>query len=139
MKDGMYIVVTLVALLGVILYVTAESPRQSRVQGCYGECYEKYLETHGSVVDQLIAQQAAAASDPFSAIRPLWSGCAACHGQEGTGGVGPALAGKEIADMLKAYRNGEMRGPQSVMMWSQAAQLTDAEIELLSKFTKEEL
>ena len=34
MKDGMYIVVTLVALLGVILYVTAESPRQSRVHGC---------------------------------------------------------------------------------------------------------
>ena len=126
---------TIITLSGLIWYVTADSPRQPRVQGCYGECYEKYLETHGTVVEQLLAKQAEAKADEFSAIRSLWSGCAACHGQEGTGGVGPAIAGKEIADMLKAYRAGETRGAQSVMMWSQAGQLTDQEIELLSKFT----
>ena len=37
--------------------------------------------------------------------------------------------------MLKAYRAGETRGAQSALMWSQAGQLTDQEIELLSKFT----
>jgi cytochrome c553 len=126
---------TVIILVGLIWYVTADSPRQSRVLGCYGECYEKYVETHGTVVEQLLAKQAEAEADEFSTIRSLWSGCAACHGQEGTGGVGPALAGKEIADMLKAYRAGETRGAQSVMMWSQASQLTDAEIDLLSKFT----
>lgn len=126
---------TIITLSGLIWYVTADSPRQPRVQGCYGECYEKYLETHGTVVEQLLAKQAEAEADEFSAIRSLWSGCAACHGQKGTGGVGPAIAGKEIADMLKAYRAGETRGAQSVMMWSQAGQLTDQEIELLSKFT----
>lgn len=54
---------------------------------------------------------------------------------EGQGGIGPALAGNDIADMLKAYRAGETRGAQSALMWSQAGQLTDQEIELLSKFT----
>ncbi|MAK80313.1 MAG: cytochrome C [Phenylobacterium sp.] len=84
-------------------------------------------------------QQLAAAEDPFSSIRGLWSGCAACHGSNGAGGIGPAIAGRDIADMLKAYRAKETRGPQSVMMWGQASQLSDQEIELLSKFTKEEL
>jgi cytochrome c553 len=139
MRDLMIITAICVPLLGVIMYVTADSPRQERVLGCYGECYEKYVETHGTVVEQLLAKQAEAQADEFSTIRPLWSGCAACHGQEGKGGVGPAIAGKEIADMLIAYRNRETRGPQSVMMWSQAAQLSDQDIQLLSKFTKEEL
>ena len=90
---------------------------------------------YGTLAEQMQVQAEAAAADEFSSIRGLWGGCAACHGNNGQGGVGPALAGKEIADMLKAYRAGETRGPQSVMMWSQASQLTDAEIDLLSKFT----
>ena len=53
----------------------------------------------------------------------------------GGGGIGPALAGREIDDMLKAYRAGETRGAQSALMWSQASQLSDQEIDLLSKFT----
>ena len=128
-------ITTVVVLVGLIYYVTADSPRQGRVQGCYGECYEKHIEMYGTLAEQMQVQAEAAAADEFSSIRGLWGGCAACHGNNGQGGVGPALAGKEIANMLKAYRAGETRGPQSVMMWSQASQLTDAEIDLLSKFT----
>lgn len=128
-------ITTVVVLVGLIYYVTADSPRQPRVHGCYGECYEKHIEMYGTLAEQMQVQAEAAAADEFSSIRGLWGGCAACHGNNGQGGVGPALAGKEIADMLKAYRAGETRGPQSVMMWSQASQLTDAEIDLLSKFT----
>ncbi len=39
-------------------------------------------------------QAEAAAADEFSSIRGLWGGCAACHGNNGQGGVGPALARK---------------------------------------------
>jgi len=128
-------ITTVVVLIGLIYYVTADSPRQPRVQGCYGECYEKHIEMYGTLAEQMQIQAEAAAADEFSSIRGLWGGCAACHGNNGQGGVGPALAGKEIADMLKAYRAGETRGAQSALMWSQAGQLTDQEIELLSKFT----
>ncbi len=129
------ILVTLVTLVCLIWYVTADSPRQPRIQGCYGECYEKYVEVHGSFIEELQAQVEAAEADEFSSIRGLWAGCAACHGMTGGGGIGPALAGREIDDMLKAYRAGETRGAQSALMWSQAGQLTDQEIDLLSKFT----
>jgi|TARA_B100001939_G_scaffold311224_1_gene293652 cytochrome c553 len=129
------VVLTVVILSGLIWYVTADSPRQPRVHGCYGECYEKYLEVHGTLMEQMKAQAELDAADEFSAIRGLWGGCASCHGMEGQGGIGPALAGQEIADMLKAYRAGETRGAQSALMWSQAGQLTDQEIDLLSKFT----
>ena len=36
----------------------------------------------------LQAKQLADAGDPFSSIRGLWAGCAACHGQEGQGSPG---------------------------------------------------
>jgi len=128
-------IVGMCCIVGTIYYVTLDSPKQPRIQGCYGECYEKYLEVHGSFTEQLQAQAEAAEADEFSSIRGLWAGCAACHGMTGGGGIGPALAGREIDDMLKAYRAGETRGAQSALMWSQAGQLTDQEIDLLSKFT----
>ena len=52
---------------------------------CTGECYEEYVRINGTTVDILKAKQALAAGDPFSDIRSLWGGCAACHGQEGQG------------------------------------------------------
>jgi cytochrome c553 len=36
--------------------------------------------------------------------------------------------------MLIQYRNGETRGSQSALMWSQAAQLDDAAIENLAAY-----
>ena len=63
--------------------------------------------------------------------------CAACHGADGSGGVGPAVQGQTadaIADMLYAYKAGETRGAQSALMWGQAAGLSDQDIQDLSEY-----
>lgn len=66
-----------------------------------------------------------------------YSGCAACHAPNGGGGIGPKLAGKDapyIAKRLRAYKNNEMVGPQSALMWGQAAVLSDEDISDLSAY-----
>ncbi len=63
--------------------------------------------------------------------------CSACHGAEGGGGVGPALAGRDIAyitSRLKSYRAGEQVGAQSALMWGQAAELSDTDISDLAEY-----
>ena len=62
----------------------------------------------------------------------LYIGCIACHGPNGGGGVGPQLAGQSadaILGKLQSYGKGETLGPQSALMWSQAAQLSDNDME----------
>ena len=85
--------------------------------------------------------QAAAAEDPFSSVRGLWAGCAACHGQDGQGiGAFPRLAGQNaeyISNRLYAYQNKETIGSMSSTMWAQAGMLSDKEIETLSEFIEE--
>ena len=73
------------------VYPTLEYTGYSSNQSCTGECYEEYVRVNGTTVDILRAKQALAAGDPFSDIRSLWAGCAACHGPDGGGGVGPKL------------------------------------------------
>ena len=76
----------------------------------------------------------------FENIRGLWAGCAACHGAEGGGGVGPKLAGQSsdyISGRLTAYKNREKIGSQSAMMWGQAAMLSDNDIATIGKFIQE--
>ena len=91
--------------------------------------------------EQLQRQQAAAAEDPFSSIRGLWGGCAACHGNEGQGmGMFPKLAGQNsdyISQRLYAYKNRETIGNMSSTMWAQAGMLSDSDIETLSQFIEE--
>ena len=115
----------------------------SRNSSCYGECYEEYVRTHGTLSEQMAAKQEEAASDPFSSIRGLWAGCAACHGNEGAGmGAFPALAGRDaeyIIQRLTTYKNRGQVGSMSATMWGQAAQLSDKEIELLGEFVQETL
>jgi len=112
-----------------------------RAQACTGECYVKYVEENGNVVEQLQAKAAEAASDPFSSIRGLWAGCAACHGQSGQGmGAFPALAGRDseyISQRLYAYKNRETIGNMSSTMWAQAGMLSDNDIQTLSQFIEE--
>ena len=112
-----------------------------RAQACTGECYEEYVRKNGNVVEQLQAKAAEAASDPFSSIRGLWAGCAACHGQSGQGmGAFPKLAGRDseyISQRLYAYQNRETIGSMSSMMWAQAGMLSDQEIQTLSEFIQE--
>ena len=66
-----------------VTYQNLEYKGYSKGHSCYGDCYNEYVDTYGSVVEQLLEQQEAAAADEFSSIRGLWAGCAACHGQDG--------------------------------------------------------
>ena len=73
----------------------------------------------------------AQAEDRFASIRPTMNTCAACHGPQGQGGIGPKLQGQtadEIISKLLAYKAGEQLGPQSMMMWPTAKQLTEGQI-----------
>ena len=126
-----------------VIYPNLEVKGYSNNKSCTGECYREYVATYGTVVQQLQAKQLQAAGDPFSSVRSLWSGCAACHGQNGEGmAVFPALAGQSsdyIVGRLNAYRNKEEIGGMSSTMWSQAAMLSDDEINLIGKFVQTEL
>ena len=122
-------------------YQNLEYKGYKRVQGCTGECYEEYVRIHGSVVEQLQAKKEEAAADPFSTIRGLWAGCAACHGQDGQGmGAFPKLAGSDaeyISQRLYAYKNRETIGNMSSTMWARAGMLSDDDIKILSQFIEE--
>jgi len=123
------------------IYPNLEYKGYPRNSSCTGECYEEYVRVHGTVVEQLQKQQAAAAEDPFSSIRGLWAGCAACHGNEGQGmGVFPKLAGQSadyISGRLYQYQNGETVGNMSSTMWAQAGMLSDSDISTISQFIEE--
>ena len=105
---------------------------------CTGECYEEYVALNGTSVDILRAKQALAAGDPFSDIRSLWAGCAACHGQAGEGmAVFPKLAGQSsdyIVDRLNTYKNRGEVGAMSSTMWAQAGMLSADQIDMIGDF-----
>lgn len=80
------------------------------------------------------AQVAQASAMPGEA---KYASCGACHGAQGGGGVGPALAGQTaeyIANRLNQYKNGEKVGSQSNMMWAQAGMLSEADITDLADY-----
>ena len=63
--------------------------------------------------------------------------CGACHGAQGGGGVGPALAGKTveyIVGRLNQYKAGEKVGSQSNLMWGQAAMLSDTDMSDIAEY-----
>ena len=93
-----FYVLTIVGfMVGTISYFhnTLEYKNVSAPHSCYGECYQEYIKTHGTLAEQMAKQAEAAAADEFSSIRGLWAGCAACHGPDGQGmAVFPALCQK---------------------------------------------
>ena len=126
---------------GFKIYPDLEYSGYSNSGSCYGECYEEYVKLNGTVVEIEQKKQEIANADPFSSIRGLWAGCAACHGQQGQGmGAFPALAGQNseyIIDRLTTYKNRGQVGAMSSTMWAQAGMLSDQEIETLGKFIEE--
>jgi len=112
-----------------------------RAQSCTGDCYVKYVEENGTAVEIEQRKQAAAANDPYSSIKGLWAGCAACHGQKGQGmGVFPKLAGQSsdsIIEKLTTYKNRGEIGNMSSTMWAQAGMLSDQDIQTLGDFIEE--
>ena len=123
------------------IYPNLEYKNYPRNSSCTGECYEEYVRVHGTLTEQIAKQAEVAAADPFSSIRGLWAGCAACHGQEGQGmGAFPALAGQNaeyISQRLYAYQIRETIGNMSSTMWAQAGMLSDSDINTLSEFIEE--
>ena len=140
-----YLFTICVVMFGLISYTYAnlEYKGYERVQGCYGECYEEYVRLNGTVVEIEQKKQEIANADPFSSIRGLWAGCAACHGQQGQGmGAFPALAGQDseyIIDRLTTYKNRGQIGAMSSTMWAQASMLSEQDIETIGKFIEETL
>ena len=132
----------IIGFITFFIYPNIEVKNQPSNRSCTGMCYAMEVERNGTVVDILRAQQAAALGDPFSDIRSLWSGCAACHGADGGGGIGPKLAGQTadyISGRLITYKNNGTVGAQSALMWGQAAMLSSQQIETLSKYIEKEL
>ena len=111
---------------------------QAGVHACTGDCYADWVAETGGILQIARAQAAARAeASPEELGKAAYVGCVACHGAGGDGGVGPQLAGQsatDIAGKLLRYKNGETIGSQSNLMWSQAAQLSDTEIEHLAAF-----
>lgn len=68
-----------------------------------------------------------------------YTGCAACHGQQGQGGIGPMLAGQsaeDIVNKLTIYKNNGQIGAQSALMWGQAGMLSEQDIIDLGEYVE---
>jgi|TARA_Y100000385_G_scaffold151209_1_gene156740 cytochrome c553 len=135
-----YIFTICVSLLATIAvaYNGLEYKGGKRNTACYGECYEEYVKTYGTVIEIEQRKQALANADEFSSIRSLWAGCAACHGADG-GGMGPfpRLAGQNadyIYQRLQQYKNRETVGSMSSTMWAQAGMLSDNDMKTIGAF-----
>ena len=95
---------------------------------------EERIKPYGMVMVDGVTTTVAVASLPGEA---KYAACGACHGAQGGGGVGPALAGKTaeyIAGRLTQYKNGEKVGSQSNMMWGQASMLSETDITDLADY-----
>jgi len=132
------IVFTLFAFGLAVWGMQHNGPEKVSVSSCSGSCYEKWEEQNGGVVAVAQAKAAEKAqASPAQLGEGLYIGCIACHGPNGGGGVGPQLAGQSadvILGKLQSYAKGETLGPQSALMWSQAAQLSDGDMQNISAF-----
>ena len=64
-----FYVLTIVGfMVGTISYFhsTLEYKNVNAPHSCYGECYEEYVKTHGTLAEQMAKQAEAAAADEFS-------------------------------------------------------------------------
>ena len=143
-NEAFYLVIGICGFMfGLISWTHSELDYKgySSAHSCTGDCYVKYVEENGTPAQIEQKKQAAAADDPFSSIRGLWGGCAACHGQLGQGmGAFPKLAGQSsdyIYDRLTTYKNRGEVGAMSATMWAQAGMLSDQDMRTLGDFIEE--
>ena len=140
MKElGMALLGTLAisVFFGFKIYPELEYTGTGSVSSCTGDCYLNYVALNGTPAEIEQRKKALAEGDPFSSIRSLWAGCAACHGADGGGGIGPMLAGQssdDIINKLTIYKNNGQIGAQSALMWGQAAMLSEKDIETIGNF-----
>jgi cytochrome c553 len=127
-----------------VIYPDIEYKNYPSTSSCTGMCYAEYVELNGTVAEQIqeqkeiaIAKAESGIVDEFENVRGIWTGCGACHGPDGGGGIGPKLSGQSadyISGRLISYKNKEKIGSQSAMMWGQAGMLSSADIEMLGKY-----
>ena len=135
MKDiFLPILIAIVGVSGLLYgaYQTADVKGYTDNHSCWGECYEEYTAKYGTFSEQLEAKRVAMQMEsPADKGAKIYVNCNMCHGQNGEGGIGPKLVGStSIVSMLMQYKNGETRGPQSALMWGQAANLSTEDMEL---------
>jgi cytochrome c len=95
---------------------------------------EERIKPYGMVNIEGAMQVAQAPALPGEA---KYAACGACHGAQGGGGVGPALAGQTveyIVGRLNQYKAGEKVGSQSNLMWGQAAMLSDTDMTDIAEY-----
>ena len=111
-NESFYLVIGICGFMyGIIShsYSNLEYKGYERIQGCTGECYEEYVAENGTPAEIERKKKAAAADDPFSSIRGLWAGCAACHGQSGQGmGIFPKLAGQDADTIIEKEKSADI-------------------------------
>ena len=120
-----------------VIYPNLEYTGGKSISSCTGECYQEYVRIHGTPAEIEQRKRALAEGDAFSSIRGLWACCAACHSNDGSGGLGTMMtrqSSNNIIRKLNTYKNNGEIGSQSALMWGQAAMLTDKEIETIGEF-----
>lgn len=127
-------------VFGLIYYATASNNPEWSGNGnrCVGECYDAYTAQNGTPLEQETQkQELRAQASPADLGKTYYAQCIGCHGANGEGGVGPKLAGQAVDNIiskLNAYRAGQTVGNQSMLMWSVAKPMTDADINNLGAY-----
>lgn len=139
--SNVFLVFFFVFALGLPLWaIDANQYSQEGVHACVGECYEAWKSQTGGIVAVAEAKALAKAeASPEDLGKAAYLGCIACHGAQGEGGIGPELAGQsaeEIATKLVQYKNGETRGSQSALMWSQSSTLSADDIDNIAAYVQ---
>lgn len=141
LKDNLHLLLFICVALGLPLWAMGNNTFQrDSIHVCVDDCYEQWKQETGGVLAIASAKaEAKAAASPEELGKAAYAGCIACHGAQGEGGVGPALAGQsanEIYEKLVQYKNGETRGSQSSLMWSQSAMLSDDDMQNIAAFAE---
>jgi cytochrome c553 len=140
-KSNIFLFLFLGFAIGLPLWaINANQYSREGVHACVGECYEAWKDETGGIVAVAQAKALAKAeASPEELGKAAYIGCIACHGANGEGGIGPALAGQppeELVAKLVQYKNGETRGTQSALMWSQASTLSSDDMNNIAAFVQ---
>lgn len=85
----------------------------------------------------------AATAEDYSTSKAVWRVCSSCHGTKAEGKPGfpglQTLDQAQIVEALQDYKAGVYRGDMSAIMFGQAANLSDEEIDKMAKYIKEVL
>ena len=140
-KSNIFLFLFLGFAIGLPLWaINANQYSRDGVHACVGECYEAWKDETGGIVAVAQAKALAKAeASPEELGKAAYTGCIACHGANAEGGIGPALIGQppeELVAKLVQYKNGETRGTQSALMWSEASTLSADDMNNIAAFVQ---